>query len=124
MKTDGQKFLDSLGSLPSDTFGRRFMNDASKLCLGTLLDGNELEWLYRAALCARLCDEAFNGSNGSKRLIRREVEALRRGLEGRFMVAWDVLRASAGWQNLSVLEREVIERRFLRAIVEEKNLAW
>jgi hypothetical protein len=123
MKADGQKFLDSLGNLPSDTFGSHFSKVASQLGLGARLDPNELRLLYGAALYAGLCNEAFNGSGGGAG-TRREVEAFRTGVEGRFMVAWDILRASTGWQALSDSEREAIEGQFLRVVVEEKNLAW
>jgi hypothetical protein len=124
MKADGQKFLDSLRSLPSDTFGSHFSKVASKLGLGARLDPNELRLLYGAALYAGLCNEAFNGSGRGAGETRREVEAFRTGVEGRFMVAWDLLRASTGWQALSDSEREAIEQHFLRVVVEEKNLAW
>jgi hypothetical protein len=120
---DAPNFLEDLARLPADTFESRFSKVAVELGLGALFDGNELKLLYDAALCASLCNLAFNGSEASGGEIRPEHEAQRRKLEGDFMVAREIFWASPGWQTLSDSEREPIEQHFLRVLVAEEKLA-
>jgi hypothetical protein len=123
MMTAGEEYLEELAGFPPKTFPTHFSRRATKLRLGTALDGTELKWLYEAAFGATLCNIAINGLGGCGGEIKPEREPNRRRLEGEFMAARDKFYACAGWQALPPFVRHPIQSTFLRISVNEDNLA-
>lgn len=124
MKTDGQEFLEQLDSFAPNKFARRFSKNCTRVGLGAVLDGDELNLLYKAAFRGTLCNIAINGLGGCDGEIKAEREANRTRLEWQFMAARDELYASAGWRALGPAAKGSVERVFLNVFVAEYNLAW
>jgi hypothetical protein len=123
MTKPGREFLNELASFPPRTFENNFSRISGRLDLGAVLDGDELNLLYRAAYNATLCKIAFNGLGGCGGKIRPEQERNRRKLEAEFMAARGSFYASAGWTHLRRSQRSSIEQIFLRVLVNQENLA-
>jgi hypothetical protein len=120
---NGQQFLQKLSGFPFDSFEYYFSQIADSLCLGEAMGAGDLRRLSEAALLARLCNIAFNGSGDSYEDIKPEREFNRIRLEQKFMVSMARLRDCAGWNSLSRFQRETAARFFLEVSVAEDHLA-
>jgi len=123
MKTKAHQFLESLAAFPSGSFESRFSKTAARLDLGFTLNQAELDRLYEAAFCARLCNIAFNGRGGCAGKIKPEREGQRRNLETVFMTARDEFHSLAGWRALPPTQKIAIQELFLSISVARHNLA-
>jgi hypothetical protein len=91
--------------------------------LGAVMDEKDLENLLEATYLGCLCNISFNGLGGCNGEIKPEREHTRIALERAFMDAKARLFACAGWKALEPGQRELVERTFLRVLVDEQNLA-
>ena len=123
MNVTGQEFLDGLSGFPPRTFESNFSRISTRLGLGAVLTGAELDLLLKAAFGAALCNIAFNGQGGCGGRIKPSRERNRRKLEIEFMTARDRFQASPGWKKLPKWQRSSVEQVFLRVSVNEKHLA-
>ena len=124
VNTSGQAYLEALGtSFPANAFETRFSKMALRIGLGSTLDANELNLLFRSSFWACLCNISFNGLGGCGGEIRPKRELHRIKLEREFMAAEDQLFNTAGWRKLNRPVRARVESIFLRVQVADENLA-
>lgn len=122
MSASGQRFLELLSAFPPGSFEYRFSGVATRLRLSAVMDYKDLDFLFEAALFARLCNVSFNGLGGYKGELKPERERFRRTVEHEFMARKARLLDCPGWKSLPISQREAAEKIFFNVLVAEANL--
>ncbi len=123
MNTSGQAYLEALGTgFPANAFETRFSKAALRIGLGSALDADELNHLFRSSFWACLCNISFNGLGGCGGEIRPDRELHRIKLEREFMAAKDLLFKTRGWRKLNRSVRTRVEKIFLQVRIADENL--